>query len=240
MVQCEFAMRYVRRCAIFALAALAPLAAARGCPTRSIPSPGTATFPARRKTTRSTRIRPTRKTSTPAARSPIPISPTVPAAPDDALSTIDRDKLQKSLVADRANAKYTDDHLEAGVPATAVVAAAAGRRRGDRPLRLRRARRRGARPRRAAARRAPAPRKTRPTRRRREKSRARRLRQTASLAPACRAIGPSAAVAAIAFAAGSTALSDAEKARLNDVAAMQHRDGGDAPRRRPCRAARRR
>jgi len=39
---------------------------------------------------------------------------TVPDEPDRVLSGIDRDKLQESLIADRNNAKYTRDQLEAG------------------------------------------------------------------------------------------------------------------------------
>jgi outer membrane protein OmpA-like peptidoglycan-associated protein len=39
---------------------------------------------------------------------------TVPDEPDRVLSGIDRDKLQESLVADRNNAKYSGDQLEAG------------------------------------------------------------------------------------------------------------------------------
>jgi len=52
---------------------------------------------------------------------------TVPDEPDRVLSGIDRDKLQESLIADRNNAKYTSDQLEAGRaanPGTAAPAAA--------------------------------------------------------------------------------------------------------------------
>ncbi len=52
---------------------------------------------------------------------------TVPDEPDRALSGIDRDKLQESLIADRNNAKYSADQLEAGQaagPGTASSAAA--------------------------------------------------------------------------------------------------------------------
>jgi outer membrane protein OmpA-like peptidoglycan-associated protein len=50
------------------------------------------------------------------SKQPYPNLADVPDAPDQALSTIDRDKLQKSLVADRANAQYNADRLEAGAP----------------------------------------------------------------------------------------------------------------------------
>ena len=52
---------------------------------------------------------------------------TVPDEPDRVLSGIDRDKLQESLIADRNNAKYSGDQLEAGraaSPGTASPAAA--------------------------------------------------------------------------------------------------------------------
>jgi len=51
---------------------------------------------------------------------PYPNLGSVPAAPDTALSSIDRDKLVDSLVADRNHAKYSDDDLRAG--RTAVTA----------------------------------------------------------------------------------------------------------------------
>ncbi|MGH7035126.1 MAG: OmpA family protein [Stellaceae bacterium] len=45
---------------------------------------------------------------------PFPNLGTVPDAPETALSTIDRDKLVNSLIADRNNAKYANDDLRAG------------------------------------------------------------------------------------------------------------------------------
>jgi len=45
---------------------------------------------------------------------PFPNLGTVPDAPETALSTIDRDKLVDSLIADRNNAKYANDDLRAG------------------------------------------------------------------------------------------------------------------------------
>lgn len=45
---------------------------------------------------------------------PYPNLAEVPDAPDSAMSTIDRDALKDSLVADRENAKYSDDQLRAG------------------------------------------------------------------------------------------------------------------------------
>ena len=52
---------------------------------------------------------------------------TVPDEPDRVLSGIDRDKLQESLIADRNNAKYSSEQLEAGKapsPGTASPAVA--------------------------------------------------------------------------------------------------------------------
>jgi outer membrane protein OmpA-like peptidoglycan-associated protein len=55
------------------------------------------------------------------SKEPYPNLADVPDAPDQALSTIDRDKLQESLAADRENAKYTADRLRAGAtPANTV------------------------------------------------------------------------------------------------------------------------
>jgi outer membrane protein OmpA-like peptidoglycan-associated protein len=45
---------------------------------------------------------------------PYPNLGTVPQPPDQAMSTIDRDKLQKGLIADRANARYSDEELRQG------------------------------------------------------------------------------------------------------------------------------
>jgi outer membrane protein OmpA-like peptidoglycan-associated protein len=47
-------------------------------------------------------------------QAPYPNLGSVPPPPDRALSTVDREKLQKGLVADRANAKYSDEELHAG------------------------------------------------------------------------------------------------------------------------------
>lgn len=222
MVQCEFAMRYVRRCAIFALAALAPLGGCSWVPNAVNPVAWYRDLSGASKNDALDKNQANQKSFDAGGKEPYPNLGTVPAVPDDALSTIDRDKLQKSLVADRANANYSDDHLEAGVPATAVVPpppAVAAAMPVAASLRTP-----------SATPAAPAPAspgapkdsayQTPPRKEPRTP-----VAQTASLAPPAAPSG-SAAVAAIAFAAGSTALSDAEKARLNDVAAMQHRDGG--------------
>jgi len=47
---------------------------------------------------------------------------TVPGEPNSTLSGIDRDKLQQSLIADRNNAKYSGEQLEAGQPTGPGVA----------------------------------------------------------------------------------------------------------------------
>jgi outer membrane protein OmpA-like peptidoglycan-associated protein len=51
---------------------------------------------------------------------PYPNLGNVPSAPDNQLSGIDRDKLEKSLVADRNNAQYSADNLRAGDVASTV------------------------------------------------------------------------------------------------------------------------
>ncbi|HEV8015878.1 MAG TPA: OmpA family protein [Stellaceae bacterium] len=48
------------------------------------------------------------------ASEPYPNLASVPAAPDTALSSVDRDKLVNSLLADRVNAQYSADNLHAG------------------------------------------------------------------------------------------------------------------------------
>jgi hypothetical protein len=53
---------------------------------------------------------------------PYPNLGEVPDAPDRATGALDRDALQKSLVADRANARYTDEQLRAGTQSTVLVA----------------------------------------------------------------------------------------------------------------------
>jgi len=55
---------------------------------------------------------------------PYPNLGTVPNAPDNALSEKNRDALQKSLAADRANAQYTDEQLRAGATSPGVIAPA--------------------------------------------------------------------------------------------------------------------
>jgi outer membrane protein OmpA-like peptidoglycan-associated protein len=47
-------------------------------------------------------------------KAPYPNLASVPAAPGRAMSTIDREKLQKGLVADRTNAQYSDEELRQG------------------------------------------------------------------------------------------------------------------------------
>lgn len=54
-------------------------------------------------------------------KQPYPNLADVPNAPDRATSAIDRDALQKSLVADRQNAAYTDQQLRATTPAPGLV-----------------------------------------------------------------------------------------------------------------------
>jgi len=47
-------------------------------------------------------------------KSPYPNLATVPEPPTQALTTVERDKLTQSLIADRTNAKYTSERLQAG------------------------------------------------------------------------------------------------------------------------------
>jgi outer membrane protein OmpA-like peptidoglycan-associated protein len=63
-------------------------------------------------------------------KEPYPNLASVPPVPDNAISKADREKLAQSLVADRQNAKYSDQQLRAGenmsaVPPPPAVAAAA-------------------------------------------------------------------------------------------------------------------
>jgi outer membrane protein OmpA-like peptidoglycan-associated protein len=57
---------------------------------------------------------------------PYPNLGTVPATPNTALSSVDRDKLVNSLVADRNNAKYSNEDLHAGAPNVASSLSAPG------------------------------------------------------------------------------------------------------------------
>lgn len=57
---------------------------------------------------------------------PYPNLGTVPPPPSTALSTVDRDKLVNSLIADRNNAKYSNDDLHAGAPNVATALPAPG------------------------------------------------------------------------------------------------------------------
>lgn len=68
-------------------------------------------------------------------KQPYPNLGSVPKPPDTALSTAEREKLQKGLVADRANARYSDEELRQGrtvpplpgeAPAAATPAVAGG------------------------------------------------------------------------------------------------------------------
>jgi outer membrane protein OmpA-like peptidoglycan-associated protein len=68
-------------------------------------------------------------------KQPYPNLGSVPKPPDTALSTAEREKLQKGLVSDRANARYSDEELRQGrtvpplpgeAPAAAPPAAASG------------------------------------------------------------------------------------------------------------------
>jgi len=59
------------------------------------------------------------------SKEPYPNLASVPAPPDTALSSIDRDKLVDSLVADRNNAKYSTEDLRAGRTGVAIPPPAA-------------------------------------------------------------------------------------------------------------------
>jgi outer membrane protein OmpA-like peptidoglycan-associated protein len=48
------------------------------------------------------------------SKAPFPNLATVPSPPETATSSVDRDKLQKGLAADRAHAKYSDEELRQG------------------------------------------------------------------------------------------------------------------------------
>jgi len=53
-------------------------------------------------------------------KSPYPNLATVPPPPTQALTTAELDKLTQSLIADRKNAKYTSEQLQAGFDESAV------------------------------------------------------------------------------------------------------------------------
>ncbi|HUB94594.1 MAG TPA: OmpA family protein [Stellaceae bacterium] len=55
------------------------------------------------------------------SKQPYPNLASVPNAPDTATSAIDRDALQKSLIADRNNANYTNEQLHAGMETPGFV-----------------------------------------------------------------------------------------------------------------------
>jgi outer membrane protein OmpA-like peptidoglycan-associated protein len=174
---------------------------------------------------------------------PYPNLGQVPGPPSTALSTIDRDALRDSLTADRANARYTDEQLRAGTaaqitvpppaPPSAVAAAApagasaAAQQKsaappresslksptipnpplGDKPAPPPPPPRMAALPRTPVA---EAP-----------------LASAAAAKPGQRATSAaSTPLASIAFADGSSALSDQERNRLSEIAAMQHDKGG--------------
>src|SRR5262249_37574767 len=50
-----------------------------------------------------------------------PTLATVPPPPNRAMTTAERDKLTQSLIADRTNAKYSDEKLRAGFPAISAA-----------------------------------------------------------------------------------------------------------------------
>lgn len=56
------------------------------------------------------------------SKEPYPNLAEVPQPPDRAMSTMDREALRQSLVADRQNAHYTEDQLQAGSPVPGMVA----------------------------------------------------------------------------------------------------------------------
>ena len=74
-------------------------------------------------------------------KSPYPNLATVPPPPTQALTTAELDKLTQSLIADRKNAKYTSEQLQAGFDEvggpTPAAPATAGSSRGDRVFRRR-------------------------------------------------------------------------------------------------------
>lgn len=175
---------------------------------------------------------------------PYPNLADVPEAPSDATSRVDRDALQKSLIADRTNAQYTDEQLRAGeAPAVAAAppppaalaaasAAAPGQPSHDAAQQA------------AAAvpaesplvsptipsvpqGEAPAAPPPPPNVGQAPAAASAPPQQTASLVPAKRRTAAvSQPVAAIAFSTGSTSLSDAERSRLGEIAALQHTQGG--------------
>jgi len=177
-------------------------------------------------------------------KQPYPNLADVPNAPDTATSAIDRDALQKNLVADRQNATYTDEQLRATMPAPGLVsppppspvaAAAPASGGGAAP---------GKETQPAAAAQessltsptipnvptgeppqpAPPPPKVAPA------PKVVNAEPAASPPPAAgerrAAPGSSAPLATVVFAVGSAELADSERDRLSEIAAMQHDRGG--------------
>jgi outer membrane protein OmpA-like peptidoglycan-associated protein len=206
MVQCEFAVRHTRPRAVLALAALLALGGCSWVPNAVNPIAWYRDVTGAAKNDALDRNQPNQKAFDAGGTKPYPNLATVPGAPDTALSTIDRDKLKESLVADRANAEYTAEHLKAGMstpalaptpPPPAAMRVAPGTAAYQLPPR---------------------------------KEPVAPVTKTATLAPPTPARAaappPNTAIAAIAFASGSTALTAAEKARISFIAALQKRDGG--------------
>ena len=177
------------------------------------------------------------------SKQPYPNLADVPAAPDQALSTLDRDKLQKSLIADRDNAKYSAERLRAGGNSAAIVPPApppppAGTAAAPANAAVQQA---NAAPRESllqspAARDVPPGDVPTPPPPRPQVSSAPvdvvgappPATRTAALGSGQRRGTPSSSteVASIGFADGSAALSDDERSRLSEIAAMQRQRGG--------------
>lgn len=172
-------------------------------------------------------------------KQPYPNLASVPAAPGNATSQLDRDALQKSLVADRTNAQYTDEQLRAGLPppipvppppsATAPTAAApaaggatqqAAASPSESPL---------ASPTIPVVPQGevPAPPPPAPNLGAEPNTAERPPQQVASLPAARRrAVTQSDPVASFSFSDGASTLSEEERSRVGEVAAMQHAQGG--------------
>jgi outer membrane protein OmpA-like peptidoglycan-associated protein len=180
-------------------------------------------------------------------KAPYPNLADVPDAPDRARGTIDRDALQKSLAADRANAHYTNDQLRADAPAPAIAPPPPAASAAPSPRSTKSAATASAA---AAQQDAAAPQDSAlisPTVRSLPEGEAPAAAPpppSIAPAPGAAARAPivasavegtgqrrpvpaaSVAVASVGFAVGSDAVSEGDRNRLSEIAAMQHAKGG--------------
>ncbi len=122
MVYCQVAKRLQRTGTALALAAAVGLGGCSWVPNAVNPVSWYRDLSGASKNDALDKNQPNQKNLDAGSKEPYPNLADVPDAPDQALSTAERDKLQQSLVADRQNARYSADRLEAGAPVVGAVA----------------------------------------------------------------------------------------------------------------------